>query len=273
MSEDIRVLVVDESPGLAQGLICALPGRRAQRARVPSPTRPAAARRVAAGAGQPRAGRSRPRGRGRASRSLGDPRRGPERTRVLGHDRPGRGPDLAAGALAAGACGVVTPEPDGARAWWRCSVGRSPASSSCPRSTSSNLVDRLRDGRETCDRLQARVPDHPRARDPASARRRRVDRARSPAIARDQPDDGAEPREEHLGQAGRALEGRGGHAGVALRPGIGHPAARDATGGSLPVMVGRSGRRARRGSSSPTRTRSSVERSACPAKRCPVSRS
>ena len=58
-----------------------------------------------------------------------------------------RGPDLAAGALAAGACGVVSPEPNGeslASVFRRALAGEL----ILPAIHLSNLVDRLRDGRE-----------------------------------------------------------------------------------------------------------------------------
>ena len=130
MVEDIRVLVVDGSPGVAHGLHCGLPGDG-----------------VACRSG---GGRGR-RGRGaEGSRSTwcwwtstvptsdGIEIVRPVRATADGprHRRDGpAGADLAAGALAAGACGVAHRNRT-QRASSRSSVGPWPASSSCRRSTS-----------------------------------------------------------------------------------------------------------------------------------------
>jgi two-component system nitrate/nitrite response regulator NarL len=70
-----------------------------------------------------------------------------DRTRVIGVTAE-RGPDRAAGALAAGACGVVSPEPNGESL---VSVFRRALAGELilPAIHLSDLVDRLRDGRET----------------------------------------------------------------------------------------------------------------------------
>ena len=144
-----------------------------------------------------------------------------ERTRVIGVTVQ-RGPDLAAGALAAGACGVVTPEPGGeslVSMFRRALAGEL----ILPAIHLSNLVDRLRDGRESSTVCKLEFLTTARAGDSSCAGRRRVDRGDLAASAGDSPDDGAEPCEEHPRQAGCALQGRSGHAGVALRAGMCDP--------------------------------------------------
>ena len=145
MVEDIRVLVVVGGPGLAHGLICGLPGDGVS---------------VARSGG--RCGRrgsdalelepinlvlvdlDRPDGNGidivRQVRDVAD------RIRVIGVTVQ-QGPDLAAGALAVGACGVVSPEPN---AESLVSIFRRALAGELilPAMHLSNLVDRLRDGRE-----------------------------------------------------------------------------------------------------------------------------
>ncbi len=144
MDEDIRVLVVDGSPELAPGFICGLPGEGV------SVLGPVADATAALSALQLEpinlvlVDLDRPDEAGiEIVRRI---RAGAERTRVIGVTVE-RGPDLAAGALAAGACGVVTPEPDGeslVSMFRRALAGEL----ILPAIHLSNLVDRLRDGRE-----------------------------------------------------------------------------------------------------------------------------
>ncbi len=97
-----------------------------------------------------------------------------DRIRVIGVTVQ-QGPDLAAGALAVGACGVVSPEPN---AESLVSIFRRALAGELilPAMHLSNLVDRLRDGREAVGGVPARLPDGPGAGDPPCARRRRLDR-------------------------------------------------------------------------------------------------
>jgi DNA-binding NarL/FixJ family response regulator len=144
MVEDIRVLVVDGGPGKQHGLICGLPGDGVS---VLGPVADATAA-LRALELEPinlvLVDLDRPNADGieivRRIREEAD------RTRVIGVTVQ-RGPDLAAGALAAGACGVVTPEPDGESL---VSVFRRALAGELilPAIHLSNLVDRLRDGRE-----------------------------------------------------------------------------------------------------------------------------
>ena len=218
MVEDIRVLVVVGGPGVAHGLICGLPGDGVS---VVGPVADAAAA-VEALEREPinlvLVDLDRPDGNGidivRQVRGVGD------RIRVIGVTAQ-QGPDLAAGALAVGACGVVSPEPNAeslVSVFHRALAGEL----ILPAIHLSNLVDRLRDGREASavcrlDFLTGRELEILRA-----ARRWSVDRGDRP-FARHPTDDGSEPREEHPGQARRPLEGRGGHARLALRARIRHP--------------------------------------------------
>jgi DNA-binding NarL/FixJ family response regulator len=144
MIKDIRVLVVDGDPGLEPGLICGLPGNGVS---VLGPVADATAA-LRALELEPinlvLVDLDRPDEDGiqivRRIREVAD------RTRVIGVTVE-RGPDLAAGALAAGACGVVTPEPNGESL---VSVFRRALAGELilPAIHLSNLVDRLREGRE-----------------------------------------------------------------------------------------------------------------------------
>lgn len=144
MLEDIRVLVVDGGPGLAHGLICGLPGDGVS---VLGPVADATAA-LRALELEPinlvLVDLDRPDDNGieivRRIREVAD------LTRVIGVTVQ-RGPDLAAGALAAGACGVVSPEPNGESV---VSMFRRALAGELilPAIHLSNLVDRLRDGRE-----------------------------------------------------------------------------------------------------------------------------
>ncbi|MGZ5307500.1 MAG: LuxR C-terminal-related transcriptional regulator [Actinomycetota bacterium] len=144
MVEDIRVLVVDGGPGVAHGLICGVPGDGVR-----------VLGRVADASAALRTlerepinlvvvDLDRPDDDGieivRRIREVAD------RTRVIGVTIQ-HGPDLAAGALAAGACGVVSPESNGESL---VSVFRRALAGELilPAIHLSNLVDRLRDGRE-----------------------------------------------------------------------------------------------------------------------------
>ena len=144
MVEDIRVLVVVGGPGVAHGLICGLPGDGVS---VVGPVADAAAA-VEALEREPinlvLVDLDRPDGNGidivRQVRGVGD------RIRVIGVTAQ-QGPDLAAGALAVGACGVVSPEPNAeslVSVFHRALAGEL----ILPAIHLSNLVDRLRDGRE-----------------------------------------------------------------------------------------------------------------------------
>jgi two-component system, NarL family, nitrate/nitrite response regulator NarL len=142
--EDIRVLVVDGGPGVTGGLICGLPGDGVS---VLGPAADATAA-LRALEREPLSlvlvNLDRPDDDGvEIVRRI---REAAEMTRVIGVTVQ-RGPDLAAGALAAGACGVVTPEPDGESL---VSVFRRALAGELilPAIHLSNLVDRLRDGRE-----------------------------------------------------------------------------------------------------------------------------
>jgi DNA-binding NarL/FixJ family response regulator len=144
MVEDIRVLVVDGGPGSALGLVCGLPGDGVS---VLGP--------VADASAALRALDLEPinlvlvdldRSDGCGVETVRLIRDHVDRTRVLGVTVE-RGPDLAAGALAAGACGIVSPGPRGeslASAFRRALAGELVL----PAIHLSNLVDRLRDGRE-----------------------------------------------------------------------------------------------------------------------------
>jgi len=110
MTEDIRVLVVDEGPGRTEGLIGGMPGDGVQ-----------LLGRVSDADSALRALDVEPinlilvdldRVDGDGIETVRIIREGAERARVLGLTEE-HGPDLAASALAAGACGVVSPEPNG----------------------------------------------------------------------------------------------------------------------------------------------------------------
>jgi two-component system nitrate/nitrite response regulator NarL len=110
MTEDIRVLVVDEGPGRAEGLIGSMPGDGVR-----------LMGRVSDAVAALRALDVEPinlilvdldRVDGGGIETVRIIREGADRARVLGLTEE-HGPDLAAGALAAGACGVVSPEPNG----------------------------------------------------------------------------------------------------------------------------------------------------------------
>jgi DNA-binding NarL/FixJ family response regulator len=147
MAEDIRVLVVDESPGLAQGLLHELPGDPDGEVRVlgPVPDAPSALRRVdVESINLILVDLDREDGFGVETVRL--IREGTDSARVLGVTSE-HGPDLAAGAIAAGACGVVSIEPVSEElisAFRRALAGELVL----PAVHLSSLVDRLRDGRE-----------------------------------------------------------------------------------------------------------------------------
>jgi len=110
MTEDIRVLVVDEGPGRTEGLIGSMPGDGVR-----------LMGRVSDAVAALRALDVEPinlilvdldRVDGGGIETVRIIREGADRARVLGLTEE-HGPDLAAGALAAGACGVVSPEPNG----------------------------------------------------------------------------------------------------------------------------------------------------------------
>jgi DNA-binding NarL/FixJ family response regulator len=144
MAEDIRVLVVQGGPGPAQGLLCGMPGDGVS---VLGPVPDAAAALHALDL--------EPinlvlvdldRSDGCGIETVRVIREHVDRTRVLGVTVQ-QGPDLAAGALAAGACGVVSPEPLGeslASVFRRALAGEL----ILPAIHLSSLVDRLRDGRD-----------------------------------------------------------------------------------------------------------------------------
>jgi DNA-binding NarL/FixJ family response regulator len=144
MAEDIRVLVVDGGPDLAPGLVCGMPGDGVS---VLGP--------VADATEALRALDLEPinlvlvdldRADGGGIEIVRQIRERADRPRVLGVTVQ-RGPDLAAGALAAGACGVVSPEPNGeslVSVFHRALAGELVL----PAIHLSSLVDRLRDVRE-----------------------------------------------------------------------------------------------------------------------------
>jgi NarL family two-component system response regulator LiaR len=105
MTDDIRVLVVDESPGLAQGLILALPRRGPVHVLGPVPDAPEALAALEEGlADLVLVDLDREDGRG--AEVVGSIRDGSGRIRVLAASTKD-GPETAATALAAGACGVL----------------------------------------------------------------------------------------------------------------------------------------------------------------------
>lgn len=110
MADSIRVLVVDESPGLTQGLILALPRRGPVYVLGPVPDAPEALAALEEGlADMVLVDLDRADGRG--AEVVGAIRDGGGRIRVLaasGHD----GPEVIAMALAAGACGVLPSDRD-----------------------------------------------------------------------------------------------------------------------------------------------------------------
>jgi DNA-binding NarL/FixJ family response regulator len=144
MTEDIRVLVVDESPGRTEGLICGMPGDGVQ-----------LLGRVSDADAALRALDAEPinlilvdldRVDGDGIETVRIIREGADRARVLGLTEE-HGPELAAGALAAGACGVVSPEPNGESmlsAFRRALAGELVL----PAVHLSSLVDRLRGNKE-----------------------------------------------------------------------------------------------------------------------------
>ena len=144
MVEDIRVLVVEGGPGPTQGLLRGMPGDGVS---VLGPV-PDAATALRALDLEPinLVLVDLDRSDGCGIETVRQIRDHTDRTRVLGVTVQ-RGPDLAAGALAAGACGIVSPEPRGeslVSVFRRAMAGELVL----PAIHLSNLVDRLRDGRE-----------------------------------------------------------------------------------------------------------------------------
>lgn len=143
MTEDIRVLVVDESPGRTEGLIGTMPEDVRLLGRVSDAD--AALRALDAD----------PinlilvdldRADGDGIQTVRIIREGDDRARVLGLTEE-HGPELAASALAAGACGVLSSEPNGESmlsAFRRALAGELVL----PAVHLSSLVDRLRGSRE-----------------------------------------------------------------------------------------------------------------------------
>jgi two-component system nitrate/nitrite response regulator NarL len=144
MTEDIRVLVVDEGPGRTEGLIGGMPGEGVR-----------LLGRVSDADAALRALDVEPinlvlvdldRMDGDGIETVRIIREGADRARVLGLTEE-NGPDLAAGALAAGACGVVSAEPNGESmlsAFRRALAGELVL----PAVHLSSLVDRLRGSKE-----------------------------------------------------------------------------------------------------------------------------
>lgn len=144
MTEDIRVLVVDEGPGRTEGLIGDMPGDGVR-----------LLGRVSDAGAALRALDVEPinlvlvdldRVDGDGIETVRIIREGADRARVLGLTEE-HGPDLAAGALAVGACGVVSAEPNGESmlsAFRRALAGELVL----PAVHLSSLVDRLRGSKE-----------------------------------------------------------------------------------------------------------------------------
>jgi two-component system nitrate/nitrite response regulator NarL len=110
MIDDIRVLVVDEDLGLTQGLILALPQRGPVRVLGPVPDAPEALAALEEGLAD-LVLVDMDRADGRGAEVLGAIRDGGGRIRVLAASDQ-HGLDVAAAALAAGACGVLPAERD-----------------------------------------------------------------------------------------------------------------------------------------------------------------
>jgi DNA-binding NarL/FixJ family response regulator len=110
MADEIRVLVVDESPGLVQGLILALPRRGPVQVLGPVPDAPEALAALEEGLAD-LVLVDMDRADGRGIEVVGAIRDGGGRVRVLAASGDA-GPELAATALAAGACGVLPIERD-----------------------------------------------------------------------------------------------------------------------------------------------------------------
>jgi DNA-binding NarL/FixJ family response regulator len=110
MADEIRVLVVDESPGLVQGLILALPRRGPVQVLGPVPDAPEALAALEEGLAD-LVLVDMDRADGRGIEVVGAIRDGGGRVRVLAASGDA-GPELAATALAAGACGVLPTERD-----------------------------------------------------------------------------------------------------------------------------------------------------------------
>ena len=237
--EDIKVLVVDERPGLTQGLLLALPRRGHVRVLGPVPDVSSAREAIDAGLVDVIVvGLDRDDGMGVAI--VAALRDADDGARILVATRD-ESPETVVVALAAGARGVLPTERDAhplIDAFRRARAGELVL----PARDLPLLVDRLREravpGRD--ERALLASLTAPRIRDPRPALRRFVDprRRRAP---RHQSAHGAEPREEHPGQARGAYEGRGGTDRVA---------ARAAHGDALRVTVGPADRSApsRRGS-------------------------
>ena len=148
MTEDIKVLIVDESPRLTQSLLLGLRLRGSVSVLGPVPDAPAALDAMESGfVHLVLVDLDREDGTG--VETVRQIREGDGSTRVLGVTSD-RTPDLAAGALAAGACGVVAPEHDGntlLSAFRRALAGELVL----PAVHLSNLVDRLRGSNELSD--------------------------------------------------------------------------------------------------------------------------
>ena len=147
MAEDIRVLIVDETPALALGLLEEMPDRPGADVRFvgPVPDAPAALRTIDdESINLILVDLDREDGFGVETVRL--IREGTDRARVLGVTNE-HGPDLAAGALAAGACGVVSVGPVSEElisAFRRALAGELVL----PAAQLPGLVDRLRSGAE-----------------------------------------------------------------------------------------------------------------------------
>jgi DNA-binding NarL/FixJ family response regulator len=144
MTEDIRVLVVDEGPGRTEGLIDGMPGDGVRLLGRVSDADAALRALDAEQINLVLVDLDRVDGDGIETVRI--IREGADRARVLGLTEE-HGPDLAAGALAAGACGVVSLQPSGETmlsAFRRALAGELVL----PAVHLSSLVDRLRGGKE-----------------------------------------------------------------------------------------------------------------------------
>ena len=153
---------------------------------------------------RPRGRGSRPGRRARHRGDRGDPRAGASRV-LVASERGGA--EVAADALAAGACGVL---PAGARrilveVFRRALAGEFVL----PAEDLSLLVDRITSPRPAIQGARTAWRRSPPASERSSSCSRRARPPRTSPGVRYQPAHRAEPREEHPGQARRPLEGRG----------------------------------------------------------------